>query len=133
MIYEKRVVSSTIWGVIFGFVCWGLLRISGTLPAVAAVSVILYMSLLGFIIGISAWKLPWWLHGGLLGLFFSLPSGFAYVWAGAGWGAGFAMMVVAGVVFGVLIEFITSVLFGAKMREEGKEEERKEKEEEREG
>jgi len=117
MIYEKRVVSATIWGVIFGFISWGLMRISGHIPVQGAVAIILSRTLLGFVIGISAWKITWWLHGLLLGLFFSLPSGFAYTWAGVGWGTGFVLTLVIGIIFGILIELLTTVVFKAEMRE----------------
>lgn len=130
MIYEKRVVSATIWGVIFGFISWGLMHVSGPISMSGAVAIILSRTLLGFVIGISAWRIGWWLHGLLLGLFFALPSGFAYTWAGLGWGTGFVLTVVTGIIFGILIEFLTTRVFKAEMREakaKGEQEEKEEK------
>lgn len=126
MIYEKRVVSATIWGLIFGFVSWGLVRISGPFSLSGAAAIVLSRTLLGFVIGISAWKIAWWLHGLLLGLFFALPSGFFCVWAGMGWGIGFVLTVAVGIAFGILIEFLTTVIFKAEMREAKTEEKEEE-------
>ena len=125
MIYEKRIVSATIWGVIFGFISWGLAQISGDIPLSGAVAIIFSQTLLGFVIGISAWKITWWLHGCLLGLFFSLPSGFTFIWVGFGWGAGFVPTLIIGIIFGFLIEFLITVVFNAEMRQEVKEKEKK--------
>ena len=128
MVYEKRIVSALVWGVIFGFISWGLVRVSGDVPLSGAVAIILSRTLLGFVIGISAWRIVWWLHGILLGLFFGLPSGFASLWLGRGWGAGFVLTVVTGIIFGFLIELLTTVVFKAELRgakpEEKKEEEK---------
>ncbi len=125
MIYEKRIISATIWGVIFGFISWGLVQIFGDVPLSGATAIIFSRALLGFVIGISIWKITWWLHGSLLGLFFSLPLGFIAIWVGFGWG-GFALTLVTGIVFGFLIELLTAVAFKAEMRVGIKKEEKKE-------
>lgn len=129
MIYEKRVVSATVWGVIFGFILWALLTTSGKVTLSGAVSIILYQALMGFVIGISAWKISWWLHGLLIGLFFSLPLAFGSLWIGMGWGRGFALTLVIGIVFGFLIETLTTLVFKAEMRIPQVEEKKEEKEE----
>jgi len=129
MIYEKRVVSTTVWGVIFGFILWALLTTSGKVTLSGAVSIILYQALMGFVIGISAWKISWWLHGLLIGLFFSLPLAFSSLWIGMGWGRGFALTLVIGIVFGFLIETLTTLVFKAEMRIPQVEEKKEEKEE----
>ena len=129
MIYEKRIVSTIVWGLIFGFISWGIARICGALPLSGAVSIILSRTILGFVIGISAWRIAWWWHGILLGLFFSLPSGFASLWLGYGWGKGFVPALVTGIIFGFLIELLTTVVFKAEMREAKVEEKKGEKKE----
>ena len=129
MIYEKRVVSTTVWGVIFGFILWALLTTSGKVTLSGAVSIILYQALMGFVIGISAWKISWWLHGLLIGLFFSLPLAFGSLWIGMGWGRGFVLTLVIGIVFGFLIEILTTLVFKAEMRIPQVEEKKEEKEE----
>ena len=117
MIYEKRVVSTTIWGIIFGFISWGLIGISGKVSLFGAIAIILWWSLLGFTVGISAWKIKWWLHGILLGLFFSIPAGFFCLWSKLDVGMGFVLPIILGIVFGLLIELLTTVVFKAEMRE----------------
>ncbi len=131
MIYEKRVAGTTVWGTIFGFISWGLIVIFGAIPPTGAASIIISRGLMGFVIGISAWKISWWLHGSLIGLFFGLTSGFASVWAGYGWGGGFTLLLLTGIIFGFLTELLTTVVFKAEMREpEYKEEKRKEEKKE---
>ena len=130
MMYEKRVASTTVWGLIFGFVLWAIARIPGAIPVSGAVGIVLSLTLLGFVMGISAWKIAWWLHGILLGLFFGIPVGFFAVCGELGWGRGFLLAVIGGIVFGFLIELLTTVFFKAGMRkakvEERKEEKKKE-------
>jgi len=130
MVYEKRVVSATIWGVVFGFISWALAMIGKAVPASGVVTIILSFSVMGFVIGISAWKIRWWIHGFLMGLIIILPSSFGAIWAGRGWGAGFIPTIVTGIVFGFLIELLTTVVFKAEMRE-GKAKEEPEKKEEK--
>lgn len=132
MIYEKRVVSATIWGLVFGFILWGITRIFGGIPFSGAVAIVLFQALLGFVIGISGWKITWWLHGTLLGLFFALPAGFTSLWLGRGWGKGLAVTLITVIIFGFLIELLTTVVFKAEIREAKVEEKREEKEEKKE-
>lgn len=128
MVYQKRVICTTIWGIIFGFIFWTLSMRCWPAPASGIVSFILLYAVMGFVIGISAWRIRWWIHGFLMGLIISLPSGFgAAIWKGCGW---FIPIVVTGIVVGFLIELLTTVAFKAEMRE-GKAEEKPEKKEEK--
>jgi len=130
MVYQKRVICAAIWGIIFGFISWALSMISRPVPPFGIVTIILLFAIMGFMIGISAWRIKWWIHGVLIGLIISLPSGFGAIWVGRGWGAGFIPVIVAGIIFGFLIELLTTVAFKAEMRE-GKAEEEPEKKEEK--
>jgi len=130
MVYQKRVVCATIWGIILGFICWALAMIGGAVPISGIVTIILSYIVMGFMIGISAWKIRWWIHGFSMGLIISLPSSFGAVWAGRGWGTGFILTIVIGIIFGFLIELLTTVVFKAEMRE-GKAKEEPEKKEEK--
>lgn len=117
----KRLLISTIMGLLFGFVCYGLA--SGgpnPLPWALAVSIILSRTLIGVAIGINRFKMPWVLHGIIMGFVFSLPAGF-----GAMSGPGSPefppeMMIIStivmGMVYGFLIELVTSVVFKAKQQ-----------------
>ncbi len=112
----KRVLLTTIVGLVLGGVEW-LIAPSGTttqMPIAAALTMILGRGTLGFAIGISAWKLGWWLHGLLVGLIFSLPPAFGAMWLAGQWTTNFITVLIAGVVIGVLIELLTSVVFKAR-------------------
>jgi hypothetical protein len=114
MINPKRLFVATLFGVISGFICWGLASSSGPMPWHIAVSTILSRTLIGFAIGISAWRISWWLHGIILGFIFSLPmafSGFSvpgremFIFFGS---------LFMGIIYGILIELFTTVIFKAK-------------------
>jgi hypothetical protein len=117
----KRVIVATVSGVLFGFVCFGLASSGGTLPWPAAVQIILSRTLIGLAIGVSSLSLAHWsVHGLVMGLVFSLPLAFSGLMAPdnpefskAGM---FAMTVVMGMIYGLLTEVITSVLFKAKQK-----------------
>ena len=118
----KRIVVATVSGVLFGFVCFGIASAGpGQLPLPVIFQIIVSRTLIGFVIGISSLSLGYWsVHGLVMGLVFSLPLAFSglmapdnpeltrttmWVWT-----------VVLGMIFGVLIEVITSVFFKARQR-----------------
>jgi hypothetical protein len=47
-------------------------------------------------------------------IIFSLPAAFGALWAGMAWVPGFILALAAGLLIGLLIEFVTSVVFGAR-------------------
>lgn len=118
----KRTIVATISGVIFGFVCLGLASSSpGALSWPVAVQIVMSRTLIGFAIGISSLSFGHWaFHGLLMGLIFSLPLAFSGLMAPdnpefsktAMW----AWTVVLGMIYGLLIEVITSVFFKARQK-----------------
>lgn len=68
--------------------------------------------LLGFTIGISSWKIPHLLHGALLGLFFSLSVSIGFLPADL---LSFGLYTTAGVLYGVLIEWLATNIFKVPM------------------
>ena len=115
MLSGKRVVVATVLGLVFGVVAVLLARPmapEGCIPGTGVVTLILGRGMIGFAIGISACQIGWWLHGIIMGLIFSLPIAFGAVWTGYGW-AGLVWTLVLGIVFGFLIELITSVALKA--------------------
>jgi len=114
MFNMKRFLIATLFGLIFGFVCWGLSSSGGPTPWYLAVSIILSRMLIGFVIGVSVLKLGWWLHGIFMGLIFSLPMAFyGFYVPGREWFV-FSWSIIMGVVYGFLIELFTTVVFKAK-------------------
>jgi hypothetical protein len=66
--------------------------------------------LLGFVIGISSWRIHHLVHGAVLGLLFSLSVSIGYLPGGV---IDFVAYTLAGTFYGVLIEWLTTDLFSA--------------------
>ncbi|MEW6364041.1 MAG: hypothetical protein AB1714_05320 [Acidobacteriota bacterium] len=118
----KRVLVATLSGVLFGFVCFGLAS-SGPapLPWPVAVQIVLSRTLIGVAIGISAVALGHWsVHGLVMGLLFSLPLAFGGLMAPDNPQFSktqmFISTIVLGMIYGLLIELITSVFFKARIK-----------------
>jgi hypothetical protein len=116
----KRIIIATLSGVLFGFVCFGLAS-SGpeklALPIV--LQIVVSRTLIGFAIGISCISLRHWIiHGLVIGMVFSLPLAFSGLMAPENPDLSktsmFISTIVLGMVYGLLIELITSLLFKAK-------------------
>ncbi len=118
----KRIIVATVSGVLCGFICLGLASSGpGELARPVVYQILAERTLIGVAIGISAIAvLPWVLHGALMGLLFSMPLAFSGLMAPdnpeftkTGM---FVATIVLGMIYGVLIEFITSVIFKARIR-----------------
>jgi len=108
----KRVFIATLFGFITGLLCilggrYGL-KIEMT-PAQVLI-ILLHRGLLGFVIGISALRMHWAIHGILLGFIVGLPF-VVKVFFGQ---ADLLIYFVMGAVYGFIIELFTSVVFRAK-------------------
>ena len=115
----KRIIIATLSGLAFGFVCYGMASSSGELPCPVGLQIIASRALIGFAIGISCLNLKHWtLHGIIMGLLFSLPLAFSGLMATENPEFSQTMMfvstIIMGIVYGFLIELITTVLFKAK-------------------
>ena len=116
----KRIIIATLSGVVFGFVCFGLASSGpGELSLPIALQIITSRTLIGFAIGISCISLRHWsIHGLVMGLIFSLPLAFSGLMAPESPDFSrtgmFISTIVLGMVYGLLIEVITSLLFKAK-------------------
>ena len=118
----KRVTVATLSGVLFGFVCYGIASMGdGGLGWPVAVQIIASRTLIGFAIGISCLTVAHWsLHGLLMGLVFSIPLAFSGLMAPEhpDYSATelFVWTIVLGMIYGLLIEVITSAIFKAKVK-----------------
>lgn len=68
--------------------------------------------LLGFVIGISGWRINHLVHGALLGFLFSISVSIGYLPEGT---IDFAAYILAGTFYGVFIEWLSTNLFSAPM------------------
>ncbi|OGC76113.1 MAG: hypothetical protein A2145_04340 [candidate division Zixibacteria bacterium RBG_16_40_9] len=78
---SKRIITTTFLGVLFGVASWFLTKnspvsaASGFTSAVT-LAVILDRVILGFVLGISGWRVNYLVHGIFLGALVSLPLAF---------------------------------------------------------
>jgi hypothetical protein len=112
MVYAKRLAATTLLGVAAGIMCWQggeSIGIAYT-PALIA-GTILNRTFIGFTIGISGLRWPYFAHGVLIGVLGSLPMAVFATDARSG-----VMITMYGALWGVLIEVITSKALKAPMR-----------------
>jgi hypothetical protein len=120
MTSAKRVVTATIFGLIMGIMCWlfgvYVFKLIEPPPPIHLANIIGHRVIMGFVIGISALRMNWALHGILMGLIigslFCLFDAYAgmptWVWAG--------LLVPTNMSYGFLIEFFTTKVFKAPLR-----------------
>jgi hypothetical protein len=117
----KRLTIATLSGILSGLVCYGLASSSpGVVPGPVVWQIITSRALTGFGIGISRVRMGHWaIHGLVLGLLFSLPLAFSGLMAPDSpefsKTSMFIWTVVLGMIYGFLIELITSVLLKARI------------------
>ena len=109
-----RLLVTTILGFVFGVICW-LLASSGRqqMPAemswaAMSWSIIFSRTLIGFVIGISAWKMNYMVHGITLGFIVSIPmalGSLAFQDVKA-----FLATLIMGMIYGFLIELIARLI-----------------------
>ena len=116
----KRLIISTLVGLVFGIASYGFASSGANFVSTSlAVSIILSRTLLGFAIGVSTLKFSHWaLHGIIIGLIISLPlAAFEAVMGGSlaiTQGMLMVFTLVFGMVYGFLIELVTTVILQAK-------------------
>jgi hypothetical protein len=112
MVYAKRLAGATLLGLAAGVMCWQGGESVGVVytPALIA-GTILNRGFIGFVIGISALRWPYFVHGALIGVLGSLPMAvFATDTRAA------VMLTMYGALWGVLIELIVTKALKAPMR-----------------
>lgn len=118
----KRILVATVCGVLCGLICLGLASSGpGELARPVVFQIVAERTLIGVAIGISAIAvLPWALHGALIGLVFSVPMAFSGLMAPDNpeltKSGMFVATIVMGLIYGVLIELVTSVVFKARIK-----------------
>ena len=110
----KRVIICIIGGIAAAGICiWGMLtggRVEITAMLIA--SGIGNRVLIGFVIGISNWKIHYILHGAIIGFLVTFSSSVGILFTSL---EGFLMYTCAGIVYGVLIEIFATKVFKAPM------------------
>jgi len=107
---SRRVVIATLLGFTAGILCYlGGKFLGKEFNTATFLMILLHRTVLGFVIGISALRIHWAFHGILVGLIVGLP-GYPLIYSEGG----LIAYSVMGVVWGFIIEFLTSVVFKAK-------------------
>ncbi len=108
----KRICIATLFGVVAGAIC-ATLTFYGHIAAITTVSlgwIFLNRTVLGFVIGASGLKLHWAWNGVVMGL--AVGSIFSYFLFMSTGSISLGLLTPLGsVVFGVMIEFFTTVVF----------------------
>lgn len=117
----KRLIIATLSGLLFGFVCYGFACSgAGEIETWLGITIISGRTLMGFGIGISRFPMKnWAINGLVMGFIFSIPAAFGVMMGSENPEFSPQMIaistVVMGVIYGFLIELITSVFFKAKI------------------
>jgi hypothetical protein len=110
---NKRIWVSLLGGVICACVCLGGSQIIFGFPTITWSTVSMTVAnrlLLGFVIGISSWKIKHHLHGALLGLILSLTVSVGFL---PGEMLKFSLYTGAGILYGVFIDWLASDVFSS--------------------
>jgi hypothetical protein len=114
MASHKRIAIATLFGVVSGILCYLGGRGLGIDISLASFLMLLsHRTLLGFVIGISSLRWHWALHGILLGLIVGIPDIHFFNMVRGELSNGLYFLF--GGVWGLLIEFFTSVAFKARL------------------
>ncbi|MFK5855823.1 MAG: hypothetical protein QM503_06805 [Bacteroidota bacterium] len=117
----KRLIIATLSGLLFGFVCFGFACSgSGEINTWLGITIISGRTLMGFGIGISRFPIKnWAINGIVMGFIFSLPAAFGTMLGPENPEFSPQMLMIStlvmGVIYGFLIELITTVFFKAKI------------------
>ena len=113
MVYAKRLWIAILFGIITGLLCayGGKWKMGDAMTCCMMWATIFNRAFIGFAIGISAWKLGWFLHGVFLGFLGTLPMAVLSPDFG-----GFITLSLFGILWGFVIELLTTVIFKAPMK-----------------
>jgi len=108
----KRVIITTILGLIAGILCYIGTKSSTQIEYNLAMTIenIFNRMIIGFLIGVSGWKMDWAIHGITMGFIGGSPLWLASIQSGIN---ALIIMLIASIVWGILIELITTKVFKA--------------------
>lgn len=110
----KRLVASTAFGFVAGIICYlgGRYGLKDDVSTMMFVYILVNRVLIGFVIGVSTLRMHWALHGPLIGAVAGLPFAAGCLLEESNLETAIAALVL-GAVYGLMIEFFTSIVFGA--------------------
>jgi hypothetical protein len=110
LVSGKRVFWATVLGIVAGILCYVMGRTSYDFTTLTIITTILNRTLIGFLIGISSLRWPWAAHGIFWGLLISLLIAIPALGEGP---QRFFLFMIAGAVWGFLVELFTTKVFTA--------------------
>jgi sorbitol-specific phosphotransferase system component IIC len=114
MLGGKRVVVAPACGALFGIASVALtssdILPNGSTASMGKAATITYHAVMGFMLGISAVRLRWWLHD----LFVAFVASIPVAASGMDRMTTVIAAIVIGMLYGLLTELITSVIVGAR-------------------
>jgi hypothetical protein len=116
--YGKRMKVCLLGGVISACICLTGRQIIFGFPDITWANIAATVAnrlLLGFTIGLSCWKLNHFLHGAVLGLILSASVSIGFIPDDV---LAFFLYTSAGILYGIMIEWLSTDVFKAPMREE---------------
>lgn len=114
---SKRLVVCLLGGVLSAILCIAGKQIVYGFPEVTSDVIAITMAnrlLLGFVIGISCWRIHYLIHGAAMGLIVSLSVSIGFFPDKV---FGFFLYTSAGIIYGVMIEWLATNIFKSPMRE----------------
>ena len=111
----KRVAVATAFGLLTGIICYlgGRFGLKDNISTPMLFYILINRTLIGFVIGMSALRMHWSLHGVLMGIVVGLPFTAGCLLESENIETAVAALIL-GIVYGFIIELFTSVVF--KMR-----------------
>jgi hypothetical protein len=114
--YKKRLWACLLGGAIAAMFCLVGRQIIFGFPEILWENIAATVAnrlLLGFVIGISGWRINYLLHGAVLGLILSLSVSIGFMADNV---LGFFLYTAAGVIYGIMIEWLSTKVLKAPMR-----------------
>jgi len=115
MMRVKRLVVSTIFGFVAGIICYlgGKYGLKDDISTAMFLYILVNRTLIGFVIGISPFRMRWALHGLLMGLIVGVPFTAGCLLEESNLETAVAALIL-GALYGLMIEFFTSIVFRAR-------------------
>jgi hypothetical protein len=115
MAQAKRLIVSTTFGFVAGIICYlgGKYGLGDDISSTMFLYILLNRALIGFVIGISPLRMSWALHGLLMGTIVGLPFTAGCLLEEGNLATAIAALFL-GAVYGLMIEFFTTVVFRAR-------------------
>ncbi|UCG28272.1 MAG: hypothetical protein JSV24_02610 [Bacteroidales bacterium] len=112
----KRIFVSTFFGFITGIICFlgGKYGLKDEISLIMMIYLIANRTLAGFIIGISSLKIQWAIHGTMIGFIAGIPFALGSLISELNYGV-FIAALILGSIYGLIIEFFTTVVFKSKI------------------